>query len=83
MCHVYANPEANPYQSISVALYQMSVALPGNGVEQYYNTGIIIDYQLKIPLHFSSTVKTNPVNITSIFLHMVSLSSTETNRQQS
>ena len=40
--------------------------------EQYYNTGIIIDYQLQIPLHFDSTVKPSPVNITTIFLHMVS-----------
>ena len=27
-------------------------------VEQYYNTGFIINYQLQIPLHFDSTVKT-------------------------
>ena len=38
-------------------------------VEQYYNTGIIINYQLQIPLHFGGTIKTSPVNITSIFLH--------------
>ena len=29
-------------------------------VEQYYNTVIIIDYQLQIPLHFSGTAKTEP-----------------------
>ena len=29
-----------------------------SSVEQYYNTGIIIDYQLQIPLHFGSTMKT-------------------------
>ena len=27
MCHMYMNPKANPYQSIFVALYKMSVAL--------------------------------------------------------
>ena len=29
-------------------------------VEQYYNTVIVIDYQLQIPLHFGSTAKTEP-----------------------
>ena len=29
-------------------------------VEQYYNTVIVIDYQLQIPLHFYNTVKTEP-----------------------
>ena len=29
-------------------------------VEQYYNTVIIIDYQLQIPLHFGSIAKTEP-----------------------
>ena len=29
-------------------------------VEQYYNTVIVIDYQLQIPLHFVSTAKTEP-----------------------
>ena len=29
-------------------------------VEQYYNTVIIIDYQLQIPFHFGSTTKTEP-----------------------
>ena len=35
MCRVYANPEVNPYQSIFIVLYQMSVALPGNNSYQH------------------------------------------------
>ena len=31
-----------------------------SSVEQYYNTVIVIDYQLQIPLHFDSTAKTEP-----------------------
>ena len=31
-----------------------------SSVEQYYNTVIVIDYQLQIPLHFGSTAKTEP-----------------------
>ena len=31
-----------------------------HSVEQYYNTVIVIDYQLQIPLHFGSTTKTKP-----------------------
>ena len=31
-----------------------------SSVEQYYNTVIVIDYQLQIPLHFGSTTKTKP-----------------------
>ena len=30
-----------------------------SGVEQYYNTVIVIDYQLQIPLHFGSTANLN------------------------
>ena len=33
MYRMYTNQEANPYQSIFVALYQMPVALPGSSTD--------------------------------------------------
>ena len=39
--------------SVNYAVFPISV-------EQYYNTVIVIDYQLQIPLHFVSTAKTEP-----------------------
>ena len=39
MCCVYANPEAKPYQSIFVALYQMSVVLPGTSGDVLFTLG--------------------------------------------
>ena len=37
---MYRNSEANPYQSIFVELYQMSIALPGSSMDVpvYINT---------------------------------------------
>ena len=37
-----------------------TVSITEPSVEQYYNTVIVIDYQLQIPLHFCNTVKTEP-----------------------
>ena len=40
--------------------YQASSYVLSTSVEQYYNTVIVIDYQLQIPLHFGSIAKTEP-----------------------
>ena len=41
-------------------VHEISVDFDKTNVEQYYNTVIIIDYQLQILLHFGNTVKTEP-----------------------
>ena len=45
------------YRAIGTAWYGIGSE---SSVEQYYNTVIVIDYQLQIPLHFGSTAKTEP-----------------------
>ena len=39
-------------------IHTPAISILQSSVEQYYNTVIVIDYQLQIPLHFGSTVKT-------------------------
>ena len=46
---MYMNQEANHYQSIFVALYQMSVAFPGSGMD--------------IPVYINTSNKTATINL--------------------
>ena len=41
-------------------MYTYGLPCIESSVEQCYNTVIITDYQLQIPLHFGSTAKTEP-----------------------
>ena len=61
--------EGSNFQMSSLNKKFYDVIFEVSSVEHYYNTVIVIDYQLQIPLHFGSTTKTMQA---LIFLHKAS-----------
>ena len=47
-------------ESVNNNIKWLYIIATHSSAEQYYNTVIVIDYQLQIPLHFGSTAKTEP-----------------------